>query len=156
MIFVWLSACSYIFKEFVYLTRYPVPTTGSSRSQMSSFDSNFPCKYTNCIYQTKDFNRFLNHVWDKHSIEARFFFKCGISGCINVFRNQKSFRRHCQKKHFWFFERNMKKRNKNLEVNETFVEKVPSDEVGLHVGGPNFDADMKQWRRKEKDSKWFW
>ena len=38
----------------------------------------------------------------------------------------------------------MKKRNKNLEVNETFVEKVPSDDVGLHVGGPNFDADMNQ------------
>ena len=35
----------------------------------------------------------------------------------------------------------MEKRNKNLEVNETFVEKVPSDEVGLHVDGPNFDAD---------------
>ena len=52
----------------------------------------------------------------------------------------------------------MKKRNKNLEVSETFVEKVPSDEVGLHVGGPNFDADMKQTliieiRRKEKQSK---
>ena len=35
----------------------------------------------------------------------------------------------------------LKKRNKNLEVNETFVKKVPSDEVGLHVDEPNFDAD---------------
>ena len=35
----------------------------------------------------------------------------------------------------------MKKRNKNLEVKETFVEKDLSDEVGLHVDGPNFDAD---------------
>ena len=34
-----------------------------------------------------------------------------------------------------------KKRNKNLEVNETFVQKVPPDEVGIHVDGPNFDAD---------------
>ena len=35
----------------------------------------------------------------------------------------------------------MKKRNKTLEGNETSVEKVPSDEVGIHVDGPNFDAD---------------
>ena len=35
----------------------------------------------------------------------------------------------------------MKKRNKNLEVNETFDEKVPSDEVDLNVDGPHFDAD---------------
>ena len=28
-----------------------------------------------------------------------------------------------------------------MEGNETFVEKVPSDEVGIHVDGPNFDAD---------------
>ena len=34
----------------------------------------------------------------------------------------------------------MKNRNKNLEVNETFVEKVPSHEVGIHVDGPNFNA----------------
>ena len=35
----------------------------------------------------------------------------------------------------------MTKRNKNLEVSETFFEKVPFDEVGLHVDGPNFDVD---------------
>ena len=80
-------------------------------------------------------------MWDKHSIEASFSFKCGIPYCSNVFRNQQSFKRHCQKKYFWFFQIHMKKRNKNLEVNETFDEKVPSDEVDLNVDGPHFDAD---------------
>ena len=45
------------------------------------------------------------------------------------------------KKTFWFFKIHMTKRNKNLELNDTFVEKDPSDEVDLHVDGPNFDAD---------------
>ena len=35
----------------------------------------------------------------------------------------------------------IKKKNKSLEVNETFFEKDPSNEVGLHVDGTNFDAD---------------
>ena len=35
----------------------------------------------------------------------------------------------------------MKKRNKTLQGNETFVKKVQSDEVGIHVDGPNFNAD---------------
>ena len=42
---------------------------------------------------------------------------------------------------FVFWKNTWKKRNKNLEVNETFVQKVPPDEVGIHVDGPNFDAD---------------
>ena len=45
------------------------------------------------------------------------------------------------KKHFCFFEMHIKKKNKSLEVNETFFEKDPSNEVGLHVDGTNFDAD---------------
>ena len=35
----------------------------------------------------------------------------------------------------------IKKKNKSLEVNETFFEKDSSNEVGLHVDGTNFDAD---------------
>ena len=35
----------------------------------------------------------------------------------------------------------LKKRNKHLQVNETFVEKDPSDEVDLLVDRPNFDGD---------------
>ena len=42
---------------------------------------------------------------------------------------------------FGFLKYTWKTGEKNLEVNETFVEKVPSDEVGIHVDGPNFDAD---------------
>ena len=50
--------------------------------------------------------------------------------------------RHIVRKNiFGFLKYKWKKRNKNLEGNETFVEKVPSDEVGIHVDGPNFDAD---------------
>ena len=41
---------------------------------------------------------------------------------------------------FGFLKYTWKTGKKNLEVNETFVEKVPSDEVGIHVDGPNFNA----------------
>ena len=51
-------------------------------------------------------------------------------------------------------EKKKKKRNKNSEVKETFVEKVQSDEVGLHVHGANFDADEENTNdKKDKERK---
>ena len=57
-------------------------------------------------------------------------------------------------KYTWKKKKKKKKKNKNSEVKETFVEKVQSDEVGLHVHGANFDADEANTNdRKDKERK---
>ena len=67
----------------------------------------FHCRFSVCLYQSQSFNRLLNRVWDKHSLERGFKYDCGISGCPKTFTNQQSFRRHVKQKHSWFYESHM-------------------------------------------------
>ena len=32
----------------------------------------FPCRSEQCQYSSRDFNKTLNHVWDKHGLMAEF------------------------------------------------------------------------------------
>ena len=52
-----------------------------------------------------------------------------------------------------FLKYTFKKKNKNLQVNETFVEKDPSDEVSLLVDQPNFDADEENTNNSNNEDR---
>ena len=67
----------------------------------------FTCRKNDCPVKSTKFNRVLNHVWDKHSIEKNFSYKCRFSGCLTNFKNLQSFLRNCKKKHEWFFQSHM-------------------------------------------------
>ena len=41
----------------------------------------FACRFEDYNYTTSNFNRLLNHCWDKHSLEPGFAYKCDMSSC---------------------------------------------------------------------------
>ena len=66
-----------------------------SVSEMGDQDESiFTCWKNHCPFRSTKFDRVLNHVWDKHSIEKNFSYKCGISGCLTNFTKLQSFRRN--------------------------------------------------------------
>ena len=73
--------------------------------------SRFSCKF--CDFTTLNFNKLLNHIWDKHSIDTGFSYLCDISSCTNKYTNIQSYRRHIKAKHNWFFERYLKRYENN-------------------------------------------
>ena len=36
----------------------------------------FACRFKDCNCTTSNFNRLLNHCWDKHSLDPGFAYKC--------------------------------------------------------------------------------
>ena len=74
--------------------------------------SRFSCKFYD--FTTLNFNRLLNHTWEKHSLDTGFSYLCDISSCTSKYTNIQSYRRHIKAKHSWFFERYVKRyENKN-------------------------------------------
>ena len=67
----------------------------------------FHCGFSVCLYQSQSFNRILNHVWDRHSLERGIKYDCGMSGCPRTFSNQQSFHHHVKHKHSWFYGNHM-------------------------------------------------
>ena len=64
----------------------------------------FPCRSEQCQYSSRDFNKTLNHVWDKNGLMAGFSHECGISDCTKKYRNIQSYRRHVRDRHTWFYD----------------------------------------------------
>ena len=82
----------------------------------------FACKFKDCNYTTSNFNRLLNHCWDKHSLDPSFAYKCDVSSCTSKFINIQSFRRHLKSKHLWFSEKYLQRyvrvENENVDLDE--------------------------------------
>ena len=70
-------------------------------------------------YSSRDFDKTLNHVWDKHGLVAGFSYVCGISDCTKKHRNIQSYRRHVRDRHTWFYDLYIRRYDKNnLDQNE--------------------------------------
>ena len=75
-----------------------------------------------CDYGSTDFNRYFNHIWDKHSLNIGFSYKCDASHCTSQYKTVQSFRRHLTAKHYWFYEKYIKcyenhlNRDKNIDL----------------------------------------
>ena len=79
----------------------------------------FPCRSEQCQYSSRDFNKTLNHVWDKHGLMAGFSYACGIFDCTKKYRNIQSYRRHVRDRHTWFYDLYIRHYDKNnLDQNE--------------------------------------
>ena len=65
----------------------------------------FACRFNNCNYTTSNFNRLLNHSWNKHSLDPGFALKCDVSSFTKKFANIQSLRRYLESKLFWFHEK---------------------------------------------------
>ena len=116
----------------------------------------FQCRFSVCFYQSQSFNRLLNHVWDKHSLERGFKYDCGISGCPKTFTNQQSFRRHVKQKHSWFNESHMiyfknqtiqsvnanEQENSTVEAEQHHAADVDADYDGLENCSMINDSDI--------------
>ena len=84
-----------------------------------------PCgmgRFKDCNYTTSNFNRLLNHCWDKHSLDPGFAYKCDVSSCTSKFTNIQSLRRHLKSKHLWFHEKYLQRygrvENENVDLDE--------------------------------------
>ena len=77
----------------------------------------FKWKFQPCLYESPQFSRILNHVWNAHSLELGFCYTCGISSCPRSYNNLQNFRRHVRDKHLWFFETYLKVFDKDLPIN---------------------------------------
>ena len=56
----------------------------------------FSCQKEQCQYTSTEFNKTLNHVWDKHGLTARFLYQCGVAGCTRKFTNIQTYRKHAR------------------------------------------------------------
>ena len=65
----------------------------------------FACRFKDCNYTTSNFNRLMNHCWDKHSLDQGFAYKYDVSSCSSKFTNIQILRRHLKSKHLWFLEK---------------------------------------------------
>ena len=95
--------------------------------------SRFSCKF--CDFTTLNFNRLLDHTWDKHSLGIGFSYLCDISSCPNKYTNIQSYRRNIKAKHSWFFERCVKRYENNNERDA---------EIDQEINPVEFDENMKQ------------
>ena len=86
----------------------------------------FHCKIVECDYASTNFNRYLNHTWDKHSLNIGFSYKCDVSGCTSQCKNVQSLRIHLKAKHYWFYENYVKRyehhlnRDREIDLDENF------------------------------------
>ena len=105
----------------------------------------FHCRFSVCLYQSQSFNRLLNNVRDKHSLERGFKYYCGISGCPKTFTTQQSFRRHVQQKHSWFYESHMIyfKNQTRLSVNANEQENGTAEAEQHHAADVDADYDVE-------------
>ena len=62
----------------------------------------FLCHY--CSFEISNFCKYLQHVWDKHSLQANFSIKCGIANCAAKYTSVRSFKIHIKTKHVWFYD----------------------------------------------------
>ena len=69
----------------------------------------FDCKAEPCQYISQNFNKTLNHTWDKYCLRPRFFYRCEISDCTRRYTNIQSFRRHVKEKHAWFYDKHLRR-----------------------------------------------
>ena len=74
---------------------------------MSCLRKRFNCLENGRQYSTGFFNRYLQHVWDKHSTSQSSSHKCNISSCVKRHRNLQGFQKHVKHEHKWFFEKYM-------------------------------------------------
>ena len=83
----------------------------------------FYWKIVQCDYATTDFNRYLNHTWDKYSLNV------GFSDCTTIPVNMKMFKAFgdiLKQKNYWFHEKYVKRyendlnRDRKIDLNENF------------------------------------
>ena len=86
----------------------------------------FHCKIVECDYGRTTFNRYLNRTWDKHSLNIGFSYKCDVSDCSSQYKNIQSFRRHLKAKHYWLYEKYVRRfknhlnRDRKIYLDENF------------------------------------
>ena len=44
----------------------------------------FHCNIVECDYESTNFNRYLNHTWDKHLLNIGFSYKCDQTVPVNI------------------------------------------------------------------------
>ena len=88
----------------------------------------FPCQNEQCQYTFTEFNKTLNHVWDKHGLTAGFSYQCGVADCTRKFTNIQSYRRHARDKHTWFYNTHLKRYDKNASISDPFLLTAPNDQ----------------------------
>ena len=86
----------------------------------------FHSKIVESDYASNNFNRYLNHTWDKHSLNIGFSYKCDVSDCASQYKNVQSFQRHLKTKDYWFYEKYVKRyenhsnRDREIDLDENF------------------------------------
>ena len=86
----------------------------------------FQCKIAECDYASTNLNKYLNHTWDKHSLNIEFSYKYDKSDCTNQHKNVQCFRRHLKGKHYCFYEKYVKyhqnqlSRGREIDLDEIF------------------------------------
>ena len=48
--------------------------------------------------------KFLNHTWNKHGFQPRFFFVYEVSDCTRQYNSIQSFERNAKNKHTWLYD----------------------------------------------------
>ena len=105
----------------------------------------FHSKIVECDYASNNFNRYLNHTWDKHSLNVGFSYKCDVSDCTSQYKNVQSFWRHLKTKDCWFYEKYVKR----YENHSNRYREIDLDEKFDNENVFN-DNDMKQfWNEHE-------
>ena len=97
----------------------------------------FPCKVESCQSISQNFNKTLNHTWDKHGLRPGFFYKCEISDCTRRYTNIQSFRRHVKEKHVWFYDKHLRRYERGSLRHDILM---PVDNV-LEAEHENFNQD---------------
>ena len=97
----------------------------------------FHCKVEPCQYISQNFNKTLNHTWDKHGLRPGFFYKCEISDCTRRYTNIQSFRRHVKEKHVWFYDKHLRRYERGSLRHDILM---PVDNV-LEAEHENFNQD---------------
>ena len=86
----------------------------------------FHSKIVESDYASNNFKRYLNHTWDKHSLNIGFSYKCDVSDCASQYKNVQSFQRHLKTKDYWFYEKYVKRyenhsnRDREIDLDENF------------------------------------
>ena len=82
----------------------------------------FTCRFKDRNYTTSNFNRLMNHCWDKHSLDQGFAYKYDVSSCSSKSTNIQILRRHLKSKHLWFHEKYLRRygrvENENADLDE--------------------------------------
>ena len=99
----------------------------------------FHCKYRNCHHYSSNFNRLLNHVWDRQKNYLSFNYACGVSSRTSTYTNLQSYMTHVKSKHKWFYEKHVKV----LEFNErNNFESNWNEEVQVIISNETNDVTM--------------